>query len=576
MKKICLLTFGIIGLLLSLSWITNILQAEPASFDVTFQSMFDDDNPGSADYLGTQLYGSTINLETTVDGAISPMSDYEFAFFVKNGVVRRDLPIHHTFSITGPLNIIAVFSKLGDNAVLFMDSNAKLIGVDYVLDHGSADDSTLTLPDKPGYVVSSSAKWDLSMDDITTDTVLTLQYDKSTTATFVLTVTNGTGDGTYNYNDVVTVTPIASGIPFSHWADASGIVLSTLYSYSFTMLEDKNIVAHYSDTPLADMPRITLSKDLELRAEYRSYLSQFYLPTGFTLLDYGLLTLTEDKPIDTIDTPNLTVYKGFKYFAVTDEFLMSISKASHYSVRAYLVVKDVNGTIYHYYSERNDQYVLAGPVNLRSAYDFTLLSNAGISSTGLTEITGDVGISPAAATYITGFGLVMDSSNQFSTSPLVIGNIYAPTYALPTPAMLTQAVSDMETAYTDGAGRAPDYTNLYAGNLGGQTLAPGVYKWTSSLLIDGHVTLNGSATDTWIFIITGNVNQAADISILLAGGAVSENIVWVVAGLVDIGVRAHFEGTILCMTSVHLQTSATMHGRILSQTAITLDGNKVN
>jgi len=576
MKKITLLIFGVVGLLLTLSWMTSKLQAEPALFEVNFQAMFDEDNPGSPTAIGTQSYGSTINLETTIDGAASPTGDYVFAFFVVNGVVRSDLPQNHTFVITGPLSIIAVYSKPGENAVLFMDSNAKLIGVDYVLDTASADDSTLTLPDKPGYVVSSSAKWNGSMDNIITDTVLILQYDKSTTATFTLSVTNGSGDGIFNFNEVVTVTPEAGGTPFSHWVDETGIVLSTVSTYSFTMLEDKEIVAKYSETPLADIPRIILSKDLGIRAGYRSYLSQFYLPIGYTLLDYGMYTLTEDQPIENIDTPNLTVYKGFKYYAVTDEFLMSIPTASHYSARAYLVVKDSDGLTHHYYSERNEQYVLQGPIDLKSAYDFTLLSKTGISTTGLTEIHGNVGVSPAASTYLTGFGLVMDSSNQFSTSSLVVGNIYAPNYAVPTPTMMTTAISDMEAAYTDGAGRAPDYVGLYAGNIGGQTLAPGVYKWTTSVTINNHITLNGSATDTWIFIISGNVSQAADVTIILSGGAVAENIVWVVAGLVDIGARAHFEGTILCMTSVHFQTSATLNGRILSQTAITLDGNKIN
>lgn len=564
-----------VGLLLTLSWITTRLEAEPAYFEVTFQAMFDEDNPGSPIAISTQSYGTTISLDTTVSGVTSPTGDHVFAFFVINGVVRSDLPQNHIFTITGPLHILAVYSKPGENAVLFMDSNAKLIGVDYVLDNESADDSGLTLPDKPGYVVSSSPKWSASLDNITIDTILILRYDKSTAATFTLNVTNGSGDGEYNFNAVVTITPDAGGTPFSHWEDETGLVLSTVSTYTFTLLEDKEIIAKYSETPLADTPRIILSKDLEIRVGYRTYLSQFYLPIGYTLLDYGMYTLTEDKPIESIDTPNLTVYKGFKYYAVTDEFIMSIPTASHYSARTYLTVKDTDGLIQRYYSDRNEQYVLQGPVNLRSAYNFTLLSKSGISTTGLTEIYGDVGISPAAATYLTGFGLIMDSSNQYSTSSLVYGQIYAPNYAIPTPAMMTTAISDMETAYTDGAGRAPDYTGLYAGDISGKTLSPGVYKWTTSLLINGNITLDGSATDTWIFIISGNVTQAADVSILLSGGAVAENIVWVVAGLVDIGARAHFEGTILCMTSVHLHIGATLYGRILSQTAITLDGNRI-
>ena len=100
-------------------------------------------------------------------------------------------------------------------------------------------------------------------------------------------------------------------------------------------------------------------------------------------------------------------------------------------------------------------------VNLGTAGDFVILSKAGISTTGTTSITGDIGTSPIDSTAITGFGLVMDSSNTFATSSLVTGKIYAADYTSPTPTKMTAAVSDMETAYTDAAGRTlPDATEL--------------------------------------------------------------------------------------------------------------------
>ena len=95
---------------------------------------------------------------------------------------------------------------------------------------------------------------------------------------------------------------------------------------------------------------------------------------------------------------------------------------------------------------------------------------------------GDIGVSPAAATYITGFGLIMDASNQFSTSSLVTGKVYAAVYAVPTPVKMTTAVSDMQIAYTNAAGRKlPDFTELGGGNIGGKTLTPGLYKWRPAL-----------------------------------------------------------------------------------------------
>jgi len=119
-------------------------------------------------------------------------------------------------------------------------------------------------------------------------------------------------------------------------------------------------------------------------------------------------------------------------------------------------------------------------VNLGTSENFVVLAKTGVSTTGTTEVLGDIGLSPAASTYITGFDLIMDPSGTFSTSSLVTGNIYAADYAAPTPAILTTAVSDMQTAYTDAAGRPdPDFTELYAGDLTGQTLIPGLYSWSS-------------------------------------------------------------------------------------------------
>src|SRR3989344_42669 len=114
----------------------------------------------------------------------------------------------------------------------------------------------------------------------------------------------------------------------------------------------------------------------------------------------------------------------------------------------------------------------AGPaaVNLGTAGNFVILAKTGISTTGSTSIVGDIGLSPAAASYITGFALTLPAASAFSTSAQVTGKLYAPGYADPTPAVLTTAVLDMQTAYTDAMGRAPDATELGAGNIGG--LAP--------------------------------------------------------------------------------------------------------
>ncbi len=214
-------------------------------------------------------------------------------------------------------------------------------------------------------------------------------------------------------------------------------------------------------------------------------------------------------------------------------------------------------------------------VNLGTAGNFAILAKSGISTVPASTITGDIAVSPAAATYITGFALIADATNVFATSSQVTGKVYAADYAPPTPSNLTTAVGDMELAYTDAAGRAPDVTELGAGNIGGMTLAPGVYKWSSGLLIPTNLTLTGSATSVWIFQIGQGLTMHSNKRITLAGGALAKNVFWQVAGAVEIGTNAHLEGIVLTQTAVALRTGASLNGRLLAQTAVTLDSSTV-
>jgi hypothetical protein len=212
------------------------------------------------------------------------------------------------------------------------------------------------------------------------------------------------------------------------------------------------------------------------------------------------------------------------------------------------------------------------PVDLRSAEPFVMLAKSGVSTVPTSIITGDIGLSPAAATFITGFSLLADATNVFSTSTQVTGSIYAADYAVPAPAMLTAAVSDMELAFTDASVRAPDVTELGAGNIGGMTLARGVYRWGTGLLIPTDVTLTGTATDVWIFQVAEDLTMSSGARIVLTGGALPENVFWQVAGRVELGTTAHCEGTLLSQTSITLRTGASLLGRAMAQTAIDVDG----
>ncbi len=215
------------------------------------------------------------------------------------------------------------------------------------------------------------------------------------------------------------------------------------------------------------------------------------------------------------------------------------------------------------------------PVNLGSAGGFAILAQSGISTVPASVIIGNLGVSPAAATYITGFSLIADATNAFSSSPQVTGKVYAADYAVPTPSNLTTAIADMGLAFTDAAGRAPGVTELGAGNVGGMNLAPGVYKWGTGLLIPSDLTLTGLATDVWIFQIAQDLTLSSGVRINLAGGALPRNVVWQVAGLVDLGTTAHLEGVVLSQTSITLRTGASVNGRLLAQTAVAIDASTV-
>ena len=216
------------------------------------------------------------------------------------------------------------------------------------------------------------------------------------------------------------------------------------------------------------------------------------------------------------------------------------------------------------------------PVNLGTAGNYVILAKSGISTVPTSAITGDIGVSPIASTAITGFSLMHSAFSAFATFAQVTGKVYAPDYAAPTPANLTTAVGDMQTAYNDAAGRTiPNFTELGAGQIGGLTLVPGLYKWSTGVLISSDVTLSGGPNDVWIFQIAGKITQANGTKIHLAGGALAKNIFWQAASLVALGTTSDFEGIIMSKKLISLATGASINGRLLAQTAVTLQGNVV-
>lgn len=212
------------------------------------------------------------------------------------------------------------------------------------------------------------------------------------------------------------------------------------------------------------------------------------------------------------------------------------------------------------------------PVTLGMTGGFALLSYAGITNTGPSVITGNVGVSPLAGSYMTGFG-----------TPNVVGTIYGvdatgPSGSIPFPVMLTVAMGDLTIAFNDAAGRTIDPIGV-SGNLGGRTLYSGLYKSNGSLEITaGDLTLDaqGDVNAVWIFQIASNFNMSSGRQVFLSGGAKASNVFWQTGSAATFGTTCKMKGTILAHTAVTFATGASLEGRAMSRTAsVTMQSNTI-
>ena len=220
------------------------------------------------------------------------------------------------------------------------------------------------------------------------------------------------------------------------------------------------------------------------------------------------------------------------------------------------------------------------PVNLGTAGNFAILAESTITNVPTSVITGDMGLSPAAAsapnTGITGFATTLDGSGQFLTSAQVTGKLYAANLSAPTPAKMTLAISDMMAAYTAAQDLVATHpSNFAAGLLGGQTLTPGVWNWTESAVTvnGGNLILNGAGV--YVLQIAGTFDLFSGLSITLAGGATAANVFWAIAGEATLHSGSTFNGELLGGSGIATQAGAVVNGRLLAQTAVTLISSTV-
>jgi hypothetical protein len=303
-----------------------------------------------------------------------------------------------------------------------------------------------------------------------------------------------------------------------------------------------------------------------------------------------VITATFDEAMDplTITSKTFQLKQGAVVIPATVSYANNVAMldptadlalGTMYTATVAMLASDVAGNplaMSHSWSFTTDVILPKGPapVLLGTAGNYVVLAKSAITNVPSSLITGDLGLSPAAASFITGFSMTKVGTKW--TSAQVVGGLFAADNDPPTPIILTTAVTNMLTAYTDAAGRpTPDALNLGGGTIGGLTFVPGLYRWTSSVTIPTDITLSGAANDVWIFQVTGDLVMASAKHMTLLGGARAKNVFWQVAGLVDLGTTSHAEGVVLSKTSIKLGTGATINGRLLAQTAVNLATNQV-
>lgn len=315
-----------------------------------------------------------------------------------------------------------------------------------------------------------------------------------------------------------------------------------------------------------------------------------------TITPSGVFTLKET--VSGTNVPGAVVMSAGNTVATFTPTAAALTPNTQYTATISTAAKNAGGTampnpIVWKFTTNATALTRQAPVNLLSILtnNFVALTQTGITNTGahLSVITGNIGASPITAaamdnvfcTEITGTIYGVDAAYTGSgATTCFAGNPGVPAVVPPdaNKTLVDNAVADMGTAYNEAAGRTgPDFVDLHVGVLGGKTLVPGLYKWNTGVSILSDVTLSGGADDVWIFQIAGDITQASATSVRLSGGAKAKNVFWQVGGGTGVAINTtgHFEGTILAIKAITMNTGSSVNGRLLAQTNVTLDQTTV-
>jgi len=578
---------------------------------------------------GTTTGGGVFNSGSSVTVTALANAGYTFTNWTEGSTIVSTNS-NYIFTIIGNRTLVANFTVIPPSQLTVVLSSNPLLG-GTTTGAGSFNSGTsvsVTATPGVGYtftnwteganIVSSSSNYTFT---ISANRTLVANFTIIPASQFAVNLSSNpptggttTGGGSFNSGASVSVTATPNvGYTFSNWTEGL-IVVSSGSNYTFTISGNRTLVANFTAIVSTYTLNVTAVSGTVVKnpnqATYNSGVNVVLTATpatGYVFTSWSGDATGSTNPLTVTMNSNKNITANFA--AVVNAYTLNVTAVNGTVVKnpdqptynsglsvqltatansGYTFTSwsgDATGSVNPLTVVMNSNknitanFTLNGPVGpgdivLGGAGNFEILTMAGISTTGVTSITGDIGVSPMAATGITGFGLIMDTNGQSSHTPIVTGSVYASDYAPPTPANLTVAVADMLTAFTTANNLvtpAP-IVDLYAGDISGRTLPAGLYKWSTGVLItNAGVTLTGGPNDTWVFQIAQDLTVNSSAIITLLGGAQAKNIFWVVSGQALLGTNVNFSGNILSKTLISLNTGAIVTGRLLAQTAVTLN-----
>ncbi|MDY0210779.1 MAG: hypothetical protein RBQ91_05165 [Acholeplasma sp.] len=336
MKKLVILVSLVFAMFVS-SVIVNA--APPAQVEVSMKSSFNNGNKGVGKGKSNKNIGDVLALDSASIGESN-----EFSYWVINGFIKPNMGANAQIRVQSKMDVHAVFHTSGEHAVLFVDSNGKLIELQYVAEGGTAIAPATEGYSKPGgLVVDSVNPWkslegESNLTGINASKVYVLQYTQATGVINIL-IEGGLVETIEVAKNEMVIAAAADTDTFTHWADENGNVVSYNPTFAFTALEDAFLFAESSEVTPTSF--ITMKDLTGIRTGYESYMGRFELQGDDYLIEYGFIYSNTTEDI-TFDTTDVVIAKSNIANTQTNEFLMSFVSEHHVTTRAYAIID--NGT----------------------------------------------------------------------------------------------------------------------------------------------------------------------------------------------------------------------------------------